>query len=182
MNKNIISPLVLLFMSVFVYGQQGLKNTVILYNVVPLRVDLNPDGTIQTIYGQDNKFLKGYTVVKPAKTEAESAASYGTDLKGYKVVASDAFDLPFKISTAILSQENIDALDKISNLAFFKGNKIVLSSYKVPADNKSQTLFKNRINAILAYLDVKNVSKDKIIINADEIDNSNESFKITFVE
>lgn len=182
MNKNIISPLVLLLISVFVYGQQGIKNTVILYNVVPLRVDLNADGTIQTIYGQDNKFLRGYTIVKPAKSEAEMKAKYGTDLKGYTVVASDAFDIAFKNSSAILSQENIVALDNISNVSLLKNHKIVLSSYKVPADNKSQTLYKNRMNAILAYLDIKNVSKSAIIINADEIENSNEAFKITFVE
>jgi hypothetical protein len=182
MNKNILTPILFLLMSVISYAQQGLKNTVILYNVVPLRVDLNPDGTIQTIYGQDNKFLKGYTVVKAAKTNSQESAQYGADTKGYTVVASEAFDIPFKTSTAILSQENIDALDKIADQSFFNGNKIVVSSYKVNADNKSQTLFKNRMNAILSYLDIKNISKESIIINADEVENANESFKITFVK
>ncbi len=182
MNKNIIFPLAFLLMTVISYSQQGLKNTVILYNVVPLRVDLNADGTIQTIYGQDTKFLKGYTVVKPAKSSDEVAAQYGTNIQGFKVVASEAFDITFKTASAILSQQSIDALDKIANLTFFNGNKIVLSSYKVPQDNKSQTIYKNRMNAILAYLDIKNISKTSIIINADEIENSNESFKITFVE
>jgi hypothetical protein len=180
MNKLIITPILVFLFSGFLIAQSNLKNTVILYNIVPLRVDLNPDGTIQTIYGQDNKFLKGYTVIKHVK-DAQSEGAYGNSLAGYKVLTTEDFDIQFRPKTALLTQEIINLLDKASDNIFFKNTKMVISSYLVESNNASQTLYKNRLNALLSYLEIKNISKDKIIINADEIENATESFKITFV-
>jgi hypothetical protein len=180
MYKLIITPILVFLLSGFLIAQNNLKNTVILYNVVPLRVDLNLDGTIQTIYGQDNKFLKGYTVIKRVKDENQQG-EYATSLAGYKVLTSEDYDISFKPKAAVLSEETINLLDKTADMVFFKNAKVVISSYLVEQNNMSQTLYKNRLNAILAYLEIKNIAKDKIIINADEIQNANESFKITFV-
>lgn len=160
-------------------AQQNLKNTVILYNVVPLRVDLNQDGTIQTIYGEDTKFLKGYTIVRP-QTSPESA-EYAQN-KGYYVVSKDYYDINFSANSAILSENAVASLDKSSDMAFFGDHRIMISSYKPTEDSKSKTLFKNRMNACLMYLDLKGVSKDRIIINDEGLQSSEEFIKLTFVK
>lgn len=59
--KTIAAAAVLIAVSHLVTGQDKLHNTVILYNVVPLRVDLNQDGSIKNVYGEDVNYLRGYT-------------------------------------------------------------------------------------------------------------------------
>jgi hypothetical protein len=160
-------------------AQQNLKNTVILYNVVPLRVDLNQDGTIQTIYGEDTKFLKGYTIVRP-QTSGESS-EYAQN-KGYYVVSKENFNLNFSTNSAVLSENAVKDLDKSADMAFFGDHRIMVSSYKPTDDPKSKTLFKNRMNACLMYLELKGVAKDKIIINEEGLQSSEEFIKLTFVK
>ena len=179
MNIKSLYPLMMFFFPYFLTGQQGLKNTVILYNVVPLRVDLNHDGTIQTIYGEENSYLKGYTLVKPAE---ESDNQQFGELKGYYVVSTEAYDLHFYPTSAVLAQDVIDALDKAADKVFFGGHRILISTYAEPSDSKGKLLFKNRLHACLMYLDVKGVTKSNIVINTEPIVGTDELIKITFVK
>lgn len=180
MNIKFIAPLALMFAVLSLCSQRSLKNTVILYNLVPLRVDLDSDGSIKQMYGADYNFLKGYKVVRP-KLEA-NADNYSADPKGLFVVATENFDISFSSNNAILSKASIENLDKTADEAFFNEHKVLIHPYKESGSNSSKTLLKNRLNAVLIYLELKGIPKEKIIISVDPVDQVDESIKISFVK
>ncbi len=177
--KTISAAALLIAVSQLVTGQDKLRNTVILYNVVPLRVDLNQDGSIKNVYGEDVNYLRGYTLVKRQKQEGET--SYGEGGQ-YERVSVEDYDLKFKNNTALLTQEIVASLDKASESVFFNGHRILVNVYPTPADNKSKTLLKNRLNAYLSYLEIKGVKKTQIVINTEALLTEEESIKLTFVK
>nr|HRD09247.1 hypothetical protein [Saprospiraceae bacterium] len=71
------------------FSQNKLQNTVILYNVVPLRVDLNTDGSIKNVYGEDVNYLKGYTLVRRQKQEGQTQYA---DAGQFERVSSEDYD------------------------------------------------------------------------------------------
>lgn len=160
-------------------GQDKLHNTVILYNVVPLRVDLNQDGSIKNVYGEDVNYLRGYTLVKRQKPEGDNHYGEGGQ---YERVSVEDFDLQFKANTALLTQDIVASLDKAAETVFFNGHRILVNVYPTPADNKSKTLLKNRLNACLSYLEIKGVKKPQIVINTEALLTEEESIKLTFVK
>lgn len=179
-NTNILVWGMLVF-SIGAFAQNSnLNNTVILYNVVPLRVDLNADGSIKNVYGEDVNYLKGYTLVRRQKADGGNS-QYGTSAS-YEKVSVEDYDLQFKNNTALLTQENVNALDKAAEISFFNGHRILVNVYSTPADNKSKTLLKNRLNACLSYLEIKGIKKENIIINADALLSEQEVIKLTFVK
>lgn len=161
------------------FSQNKLQNTVILYNVVPLRVDLNTDGSIKNVYGEDVNYLKGYTLVRRQKQEGQTQYA---DAGQFERVSSEDYDLRFKSNTALLTQEIVNALDNAAESSFFNKHRILINVYATPTDNKSKTLLKNRLNACLAYLEIKGVKKDNIIINAEALLTEDEIIKLTFVK
>jgi hypothetical protein len=183
MNRFFFLLCLILFLPILVSAQENLQNTVILYNVVPLRVDLNADGTIQKVYGEDNTFLKGYNVVRRRPKVEINSDNYSNDLTNFVSLATENFDLIFDQNKAILNQSIVNNLDKASENLFFESErKMVLSTYKVGDDAVSRKLYKNRINGLLAYLDIKGIKKERIVISLDELTNAIEGFKISFVK
>jgi hypothetical protein len=162
--------------------QSQLNNTVILYNVVPLRVDLNSDGTIKKIYGEDNAFLRGYKVVRREERIAANPEQYSNSLANFVSVAGANFELTFDTDRAVLNEATIKGLDNAAEHIFFNENKLVVNSYKSDNSPKGLKLYKNRLNAILTYLDIKGVKKENIIINLDELTNQIDGFKLSFVK
>lgn len=177
--KTITAAAALFAVSGLLTGQNKLNNTVILYNVVPLRVDLNQDGSIKNVYGEDVNYLRGYTLVKRQKSEGETTYGEGGQ---YERVSAEDFDLKFKNNTALLTQDIVASLDKAAESTFFNGHRILVNVYPTPADNKSKTLLKNRLNACLSYLEIKGIKKQQIVINTEALLSEEESIKLTFVK
>jgi hypothetical protein len=180
MNIKSIVPLAILFSAINLFGQNSIKNTVILYNLVPLRVDLDRDGTIKQMYGADYNFLKGYTVVRP-KVETNQD-NYSKDPSGSYVVVTENYDITFSSNNAILTKSSLESLDKTADESFFNEHKILIHPYRDNGSNSSKTLLKNRLNAVLIYLELKGIPKDKIIISVDAVNLVEESIKISFVK
>jgi hypothetical protein len=163
-------------------AQDHLANTVILYNVVPLRVDLNIDGTIKKIYGEDNTFLRGYKVVRREEKTVIDADQYSNSLNNFLSIAGENYEITFDKDRAVLNESTIKSLDDASAYVFFNGHKLVVNSYKAEESPKGRKLYKNRLNALLTYLDIKGMKKENIIINLDELTNQTEGFKLSFVK
>jgi hypothetical protein len=163
-------------------GQNNLNNTVILYNIVPLRVDLNVDGTIKKIYGEDNNFLRGYKVVRREPKQIIDPLEYSNSLNNFVSRVTENYEIKFSGQSSYLEEAIIQSLDKSADYIFFNKGKLVINSYKKSDDTKSIRRYKDRLNNMLAYLDIKGVKKEDIIINLDELTESDQDFKITFVE
>ena len=88
----------------------------------------------------------------------------------------------FSSNNAILSKASIENLDKTADEAFFNEHKVLIHPYKESGSNSSKTLLKNRLNAVLIYLELKGIPKEKIIISVDPVDQVDESIKISFVK
>jgi hypothetical protein len=174
--------LFILSLSSLLNGQSHLDNTVILYNVVPLRVDLNVDGTIKKIYGEDNSFLKGYKVVKRQDTNGTESSNYLNSLDNYVSLTVENYELIFDDKQSTLNENIIKGLDKSADFIFFNNKKMVVNSYKKQGTMNTTKLYKNRLNAILTYLEIKGVDKKDVIINLEELESSVEGFKIIFVQ
>ncbi|MBK8700295.1 MAG: hypothetical protein IPN29_12500 [Saprospiraceae bacterium] len=179
MNIKTIAPIMVCLFCGVLSAQKHLNNTVILYNVVPLRVDLNKDGTIRNVYGEDVNYLRGYTLVKPASDDKNN--TYGNS-EAYNVVSTEVYDIRFGEKSAVLSHEAIQALDKSADVTFFDGHRILVSPYLSAEDRVSKTLLKNRMNACLTYLEIKGIKKEQIIINTVAIQNIEQAIKIAFIE
>jgi hypothetical protein len=179
--KKTITYIALLFISTQIsFSQEGLKKTVILYNIVPLRVDLNKDGSVHTIYGQDHAFLKGYQVVR----HAPLGSVIDTTNQGYYVATDKTYLIRFDLQNATLSQETITALDAAADLAQRDGHRILLTPYSIEgnASHDKITLKKNRINACLMYLDIKGITKSQIVISEDENKTSENGLLFSFLK
>lgn len=178
-NKSIFCVSLFMALAVVSVAQGKLQNTVILYNVVPLRVDLNSDGSIKNVYGEDVNYLRGYTLVRRQKQEGQTRYA---EAGQFERISVEDYDLRFKSNTALLTQDIVNALDQAAESSFFNKHRILINVYATPADNRSKTLLKNRLNACLAYLEIKGVKKDNIIINAEALLSEDEIIKLTFVK
>jgi hypothetical protein len=163
---------------------QESRKTVILYNVVPLSVELLPDGTIKTIYGKAEHFFKGYQLVKREQYFSPSAnndkyAEMTTDV----IVSTDIFRMPFDEQVALLNENTIAALDQIKNMLFTNPDKkILISSYTIDQTNKREViLLQNRLASCLSYLDIMGVSKDQIVIDGSPQINQNNVITATAI-
>ncbi len=167
---NIKSLFTLSFVLILLSAQgQDSKKTVILYNVVPLSVELLKDGTIKSIYGKADHYFKGYQIVKRESSFSENAdnqnfASINNDV----VVSTDITRLIFDNQLAVLNQGTIAGLDKIKQDLFLNpSKKIMLTSYTIDQSNKRESiLLQNRLASCLSYLEIMGVSKDRIVLDS----------------
>ena len=168
-TKSIINLIALLFISSIALVAQTSKNTVILYNVVPLNVDLMPDGTIKRIYGKAYDRFKGYQLVRKDQHLAneEGTNEQFSEMDKDIIVSTDVSRLAFEEGMALLSGETIKLLEKIKNRLFQNPNrKIILTSYAIQEGSKvEEILLQNRLAACLSYLEILGVSKSRIILD-----------------
>lgn len=182
MSTRYVIALLSIFFSTLAISQNRLDNTVILYNLIPLRVDLDTDGSIKQMYGTDYKYLRGYTVVRPKLESKVALTSITSDQQGYYVVSTKTHDIMFNSLNATLSQDALENLDETSQTAFFDGHRILIHPYLTDESNVAKTLLKNRINAVLMYLELKGYGKDKVVISVDPIHNNSNTIQLSFIK
>ena len=172
-------------LSLFGQNKEGVRTTVILYNVTPLKVDLAPDGTILTIHGKEDDFFKGYSLVKGGEDQDESVASTTDFYKpnvGY-TVAPRSYNIDFRQDYALLSRKAITSIDEaIVYLATNPDQKIMITPYQSLPDSGSKLLLDNRLKAALMYLEVKGVPRGKIALNQDVQTTNPNQLIITFLK
>ena len=167
LNRTFIL-LIMAFFVVTLSQAQNTKKTVILYNVVPLSVELVNDGTIKTIYGRADHFFKGYQLVQRDRYFSEDKAEVLEEQYEDVIVSTDIKYLGFDDQVATLNKTTISLLDQIKNTLFQNPErKVMLTSYKINEGSKREViLLKNRLASCLSYLDIMGVSKDRIVIDS----------------
>ena len=162
------SLLIITFFVITLSQAQNTKKTVILYNVVPLSVELVNDGTIKTIYGRADHFFKGYQLVQRDRYFSEDKSEVLEEQYEDVIVSTDIKYLGFDDQVATLNKTTISLLDKIKNTLFQNPErKVMLTSYKINEGSKREViLLKNRLASCLSYLDIMGVSKDRIVIDS----------------
>ena len=168
MKSKLLCSMIMLFIMTSLSSQESRK-TVILYNVVPLSVELIPDGTIKTIYGRADHFFAGYQLVQRENyfSNDPKANEEYANMENDVIVSTDVNNLRLDSQLATLNKSTIASLDKIKNMLFLEPNKkIMLTSYTVNPDNKRGViLLRNRLASILSYLDIMGVNKERIVLD-----------------
>ncbi|HMS67999.1 MAG: hypothetical protein IPL23_30090 [Saprospiraceae bacterium] len=153
--------------SVTLSAQDAVKKTVILYNVVPLDVDLAPDGTIISINGRADEYFTGYTLVKVNQyldPMLANSSEFFTPPDDYQVTTK-VYNVEFRNDLAILTRPSIVNIDDlVTQIAYNSGQKIMLTTYEVK-NAEEKLLLENRLKTVLMYLEVKGVAKAQIAIN-----------------
>lgn len=148
-------------------GDTKQKQSIILYNVVPISVDIDSEGTIHSINGEVQDYLEGYTLVKNKISLDPSATGnevYEGPKDGY-TTSKQVYNLRFNPQMAKLSRETMAAMDQsISAVAQDPSKKVMLTSY-APNGAEETILLKNRLSACLLYFQIKGLSKRQIAIN-----------------
>lgn len=174
----------MLFIAQTLSAQESRK-TVILYNVVPLTVEVLKDGTIKQIYGKADHYFKGYQLLRRDNylSEDDNPNFAYSELGDNLIVSTNYTELGFNDQVAVLNKATIAELDRIKNVLFQDpSKKVILTSYHVDKDLKRAViLLQNRLKACLSYLDIMGVSKDRIILDSKTQVNSSNAILATEV-
>jgi hypothetical protein len=157
---------------------QDSKNTVILLNTEPVRVDLATNGDIKAIYGIEEGFLADFIIEKNEfDLNLVEKPINPEDIEGYKIVFVPTIDVKFDEEYATLNSGNISKLDYVVNEVLRDQDKKLIIRNPV-SDNAM--LSKNRLKAIMTYLTIKGVSRGLIIV--EERDDNSDLFEINIVK
>ena len=110
MNKSITTFVFSFFFIASILSQDS-KKTVILYNVVPLSVELVSDGTIKTIYGRADHDFAGYQLVKTENYFSDASETVKEEEYKDVIVSTNIKYLKFDDQVATLNKTTLAELD-----------------------------------------------------------------------
>lgn len=183
-----IAIILLVCLSWSLSAQQSARKTVILYNIVPVDASIAPDGEIMEIYGKNESYLRGYTIVKQDKTipAADPTTETTTDpsINGLYRVVKDNYNLTYTSGKATLSRDIIRQLDGAADAVFlYPANKILITPYaKEGLSSRDKVLYDNRLKSILSYLEIKGLSKNQVLIDQDQTSKVADQIIVTIIE
>lgn len=149
------------------FAQDAPKKAVILYNVVPLEVELSNDGTILSVNGRADEYFTGYKLIRVNQYLDPSFANNSEFFKPAEdyAVTTKVYNLDFREELAILNRNSIANLDEIvSQIIYNADQNVMLTPYSVTT-TEEKILLENRLKSVLMYLEVKGISKGKIALN-----------------
>jgi hypothetical protein len=157
---------------------QDSKNTVILLNTEPVRVELASNGEINTLYGIEEGYLDEFIVERNQfELNLVEKPLDPDEIEGYKIVFIPTMDLVFESQYATLNNGNIAKLDYVVNELIRDRDKKVIIRNPL---NDNTILNKNRLKAIMTYLNIKGVSRGLILL--EDREDGNETFEINIVK
>lgn len=163
------------------------KESVILYNSQPVKVELAKTGNILAFIGLVPNYMDGFeiesndsqetvpnTIDEPAQASSENNA-------GYKVVSKERIRLEYKANFAILDKAIIDKLDVVAaRLKTDSSSKILLTAHTV--DKEKSKLSTNRLASAVAYLGIKGISSNRIQTDIQSGDSMLDIVAINFLD
>jgi hypothetical protein len=158
-----IAVVSILLISTNVYSQ---KESVILYNSQPVKVELSDLGTINAFIGLVPGYMAGYDLTPSESVNSTIVSEQIEEAPvnqnaGYAIVSAESIELQYQPNFATLDKALINKLNDIA--ARLKSNyklKILIT-----AQSSNQTegkLTKNRLASAVAYLGIKGISPDRI--------------------
>lgn len=170
-------------------NSQDTKDATILYNSQPVEVQLSDAGRILAFYGIVPNYMEGYelgpakSVQQPIAASADIDPTFTSDSQNanYDVVSRERVDLSFPSDFATLSKETIASLNEVSQLIrTSQYAKVLLTAYDF--GNGPQKLIQNRLNSVVAYLNIKGLSSEQIITEVRQSDALADTVTINFIQ
>lgn len=145
------------------------KETVILYNSQPVKVELSKKGQIKSFIGAVPGYMEGFdmstsTLNTSASPEQPVIASTTTPIvqhEGYAIISNERIELDYRADFATLEKNTIDKLNAIAaRLKSEPGTKILLTAHN--ANNEVSRLISNRLASATTYLGIKGIPQSRI--------------------
>lgn len=148
-------------------AQAPSKKAIILYNVVPLEVELSNDGTILSVNGRADEYFTGYKLVRVNQYLDPAIANASEFLKPAEdyTVTPKVYNIDFREDLAILNRTSIANLDEVVSQIIYNSEQNVMLTPYAANSAEEKILLENRLKAVLMYLEVKGISKGKIALN-----------------
>lgn len=173
------SVLIFLVPVITLVAQQRDTKT-LLYNTSPVLAVVNDSADVVKIIKPLPGFMEGYTLEKPNYESSPATVSRSVGNAGYSIISSEYFIIPFRPGFAVLDDEAASQLDLImTQLISNPGKNMLISVYN---ESMSNSLYKNRINAVKSYMKIEGLSLDRIKLNYLEGKSTLDEFKVNFIE
>lgn len=167
MNNLRRAVVVMTFSLLWLTPNHAQKESVILYNSQPVKVELSEKGNIKSFIGLVPGYMNGYilsTVNSEEKAEEvnePAATEVLKDNAGYAVVSTERIELRYPANFATLDKATINTLNEISaRLKQDPELKILITAHT--RDQQKSTLSTNRLASATAYLGIKGIRPDRI--------------------
>lgn len=192
MNNSKSLMLAALFCLIGLMDATSQKETVILYNSEPSKVELGNDGEIQGFVGIVPGYMEGYTVVKeplvspdPEKDGDVVVQPIFTNKSTnapYSILSTERILLEYKPGYATLNSATLNKLDNIAAKLKKDPNAKVLLSYSISQDDARQrTIANNRVDSAKTYLRIKGISEDRVSVDEIESTVMDDTISVNFM-
>jgi hypothetical protein len=167
---------------------QDTKESVILYNSVPVRAEITSDAEIKRVIKEEPDYLKGFSLkiqdygqfVDQGKakvvtvTEALPSEQNGTGKVEEAVFVEIVFDPGF----ATLSDQSVDRLDAIiKRLKNEPDLTVLMRALSLKTDG---SVTKNRLNSIKTYFKLRGIAQERVLIEKLQGDRDADEVKIFY--
>ena len=152
----------------------------VLLNTEPVLAVVNDSAEIVEVVKSLPGYMEGYQLEVMDYVPKESQVNTTSSNTGYSIISSESYTLPFQSGFAVLEDEAVLVLDQlIMHLKEHPKKSFLLSVYN---ESLTNTLYKNRINAIKAYLKIEGLSLDRFKLNYLEGSSNQDEFKVNYIE
>jgi hypothetical protein len=174
-----------------VAGAQETKESVILYNSVPVRAEITKDAEIKRIIKEEPDYLKGFSLkiqdygqfvdqdkTKVAATaEAENNEAGKMDEAG-KTEEAVFVEIVFDPGFATLSDQSVDRLDAIiKRLKNEPDLTVLIRALSLKTDG---SVTRNRLNSIKTYFKLRGIAQERVLIEKLQGDRDADEVKIFY--
>jgi hypothetical protein len=190
-NYQIASSLFFMFlfltMSLYLTAQET-KETIILYNSIPVRAEIANDAEVKRVIREEPNYLKGYSlkiqdygqfVVQDTVRPAEMATDVSQDLKARITTEESEFiEIVFDPGFATLSDQSVYRLDGI--VKRLKNDSALIVTLRALSLKTDGSVTKNRLNSIKTYLRLRGVAHGRVLIEKLQGDRDADEVKIFY--
>lgn len=167
---------------------QETKESVILYNSVPVRAEITSDAEIKRVIKEEPDYLKGFSLKiqdygqfvdqgKPQVVTSAEDLSKETEVTG-KVEESGFVEIIFDPGFATLSDQSVERLDAVvKRLKNENTLNVLLRALSLKTDG---SVTKNRLNSIKTYLKLRGIAQERVIIEKLQGDRDADEVKIFY--
>jgi len=167
---------------------QETKESVILYNSVPVRAEITNDAEIKRVIKEEPDYLKGFTLkiqdygqfVDQDKTKdtAVNEALPGENKEAGKIEEVVFVEIVFEPGFSTLSDQAVERLDTIiKRLKNEPDLRVLIRALSFKSDG---SVTKNRLNSIKTYFKLRGIAQERVLIEKLQGDRDADEVKIFY--
>jgi hypothetical protein len=180
---------VLVFFAVsMVAGAQESKESVILYNSVPVRAEITSDAEIKRVIKEEPDYLKGFSLKiqdygqfvdqNKAKVTTDTETLPGENKETGEIEEAVFVEIVFDPGFATLSDQSVDNLDAIiKRLKNEPDLTVLMRALSLKTDG---SVTRNRLNSIKTYFRLRGIAQERVLIEKLQGDRDADEVKIFY--